>query len=210
MRNILLVISFFCFKNSFGQSVNISSSKNNVIYANVDNPLYITAGNYTSEEIIVQVNKGTLSKGYGGIYNFQCVETGGIIFSVYFKTDSKLLGTYNFRSKAIPLPSVTIFPSDNGDVKLSTLQSLKAIGLSLENFDFDVRYSLDSFSVTKVTKTNGMGKELVNRTSFLSKEILNELISLKPGDVFLVSKAFTTNLNGLPVLLKPAVFTVIE
>ncbi len=210
MRNILFVISFFCFKICFGQSVNISSVKNNVLYPNVDNPLYITAGNYTSDEIIVKVNKGTLSKGYGGIYNFKCIETGGIIFSVYSKADSKLLGTYNFRSKAIPLPSVTIFPSDNGDVKLSTVQSLNIIGLSLENFDFDVRYTLDSFTVTKVTKANGMGKELVNRTSLLSKEILDELISLKPGDVFLVSKAFTTDLNGKPVLLKPSVFTVKE
>ena len=211
MTKIFLTVIFsFILTNIFCQNVNISGIKSNVIYCNVDNPLYITAGNYTSNEILVEVNKGILSKGYGGIYTFRCSEFGEVLFSVFSKIEKKLIGTFNFRTKSIPVPKVTIFPSENGNVKIATLQSLEVIGLTLSDFDFDVRYQLDSFCIIIISKEKGRTKEYLNNTNFLSAEILHELKLLKPQDLILITKAYTTGLDQNSKLLDSAIFTVIE
>ena len=211
MFKIFLTLIFsFILTKPFCQNVNISGIKNNVIYCNVDNPLYITAGNYDSDEIIVDTNKGILSKGYSGIYTFRCSEFGQVLFSVFSKKDKKLIGTFSFRAKSIPDPKVTIFPSENGNVKITTLQSLNVIGLILSDFDFDVRYQLDSFCVKMIYQKKRKTKEFLNKTNILSIKILNELKFLQPNDLILITKAYATGPDQKSKLLDSAFFTVIE
>ena len=96
-----------CFSMLFcqGQLFSVSSDKNNVLYAGVENPLTITVQNILPKNVLVKTDNGTLS-GANGHYVFY-TDTGDAANLTLYKRSSSgnvKIGVSSFRVRQLPDP----------------------------------------------------------------------------------------------------------
>src|SRR4030095_14673232 len=105
MNKLLTFPLCFCILFCQGQLFSVSSDKNNVLYAGVENPLTITVQNILPKDILVKTDNGTLS-GANGHYVFY-TDTGDVANLTLYKKSSNgnvKIGVSSFRVRQLPDP----------------------------------------------------------------------------------------------------------
>lgn len=132
----------------------VSPDKMNVFYIGVDNPVSITAAGVAPENLSPSMSGGTLS-GSRGKYNVRV--SGGteatINVGAKFGGKTTSMGSFKFRVKRIPDP-IGNFGGKEGDdlIPKNLLTSVQGVTAVLKNFDFDVKFVVQSFDVTMTSK----------------------------------------------------------
>jgi len=133
----------------------ISLDKMNVFYIGVDNPITFSASGVPSSAITFKADNCTLNKAEGVNKYMVRVEPGTAGKKAVIKLSGKLsdgstkdLGTYEYRIKNIPDPYPVIANKRGGNIAGSELRVQEAIFAKLDNFDFDVKFTVTSFDVT--------------------------------------------------------------
>ena len=136
-------------------SVTISPTKMMVMYQELQNPISVAAPGYTSNEIIVNVEGGTVTKDNSGAGNyFVTVDKNArkVLVKTSAKTsDGKIvdLGTQEFRVKPVPDPIVRIGDVTGGKVDKEVLLGYGRVMAVMKDFDFEgFNYTVDSYTVS--------------------------------------------------------------
>ncbi len=145
----LLLISILYSPNKI---IAVSPSKMNVIYVGVDNPIDAAVFGEQEKDITVTVSEGTIKKTAPGKYIVNVTVTGSV--SVILKKGGKEIGRRAFKCKRLPDPiarigNLTIKPG--GSILKSAVLSQQTIGAYM-NFEFSVKYTVVSFSVSTIIK----------------------------------------------------------
>ncbi len=133
-------------------SVSVSPDKMNVFYIGVDNPVTITAAGTPADQINASIGGGgTIRKVSGSSFVVRVKQAGKTTVSV--TANGRTLGTKEFRVKTVPNPVTTIGAPGapyykGGPIPKSTLLALSGPSATMENFDFDLSFSINSFVVT--------------------------------------------------------------
>jgi len=136
-------------------SVTISPTKMMVMYQELQNPISVAAPGYTGNDIIVNVEGGTLTKDNSGAGNY-FVEVSKnarkVLVNISAKSvDGKLisLGTQEFRVKPVPDPVVRIGDVTGGKVEKEVLLVADKIIAVMKDFDFEgFNYTVESYTVS--------------------------------------------------------------
>ena len=134
-------------------SIAVSPTKMNVFYIGVDNPVDITASGVAADKVQVSISKGSISRSGSG-YVVRVKEIGEVSIGVSAQVDgsTKNLGSKKFRVKKVPDP-IAVVGTDpvnkkGGIIGKSILQQQPGVKAALENFDFDMKFTITGFTVS--------------------------------------------------------------
>ena len=189
MKKIFLLLQiFFCFYSfSIGQRISIANEKENVVYIGIDNPITIAVENFSGKSIIAKTNNGELL-GREWRYTFRPKEIGraDIILYKKIKGEFKEIGRRSFRAKRLWDP---VFKIGSGKDLISKkeLLSQQFVRADFEGSDFDLRFTVISFTACIFFNDSCKYVEINNYTNELNEEIRTNFSNFKQGD-FLIFK----------------------
>jgi hypothetical protein len=202
------------------QKFAVAADKNNILYIGIDNPLSIAVEGITCNEIFIKTYNGTISKYENCTYTFRGNKTGRADIILYKKINNKLkeIGRSVFRLKNIPAPSFYIaqygksflyndFNSKNKASKV-VLAAQQYVRADLENFDFDIKFLIDSFTVKILSSDSSSVKTFLNAGNKIKQEVTEAFHNLKNDDIVLFTKIHAKYPDGLDVELTPLVLTI--
>lgn len=143
------------------RSASVSADKMNVLYVGVDNPLSITAAGISSNELQVSASGAgiNITKTGTGKYNATVSQQGEAKITL---SGGGLASTsYDFRTKIIPDPIPTLSGKHGGNMGNGEFKAQRALIPQLENFDFDARCEILSYTLFRIPKP-GTGDPIAN------------------------------------------------
>ena len=131
-------------------SLVVSPTKMNVFYAGVPNPVRISVPGVLEKDLIVDVSNAKKRKVAGGYEVFPTVVGKNSVVSVSANILGRTtrIGSVSFRVKRIPDPVAKVANKTTGSVSKGLLQIQKKVYATLENFDFQMKFDVISFTVS--------------------------------------------------------------
>ncbi len=183
MKNFIYILLIIISFSSFGQRFTISSTRQNLLYKGLDNPIEIVVEDTKCNNISVSTNNGKIEKYNDCSYIYIADTLGKTNISVYkkYKKDSTLVGTNHFRVKEIPNPTPRLADKRNGEIEKNLLLAFKSISATLDGFDIDISIQIKSYSVFIVWSNDSITYKKINGSKF-TDDLKNEFKKLSSGD----------------------------
>ncbi len=160
--------------------VTVSPTKMNVFYIGVANPVSIAASGVAEDKLRVSMTNGTIVKESGG-YTVRVKTPGEAVISVAAEIDgaTKSMGSAKFRVKRVPDPVAKIGGQNGGVIAGNALVAIGKVSAVMENFDFDLRFEVESFTVS--TTVGGFEQEEKGRGGNFNPKQIQLIRGVKPG-----------------------------
>lgn len=141
-------------------STTIAATKMNVFYIGVPNPVSISAPGVAKDKVKASISNGSISRASDGNWTVNVRRPGTAVVSVSADVDgeSKRMGQMEFRVKQIPDPIAEVGGKQSGVINKAQLLVTSGIIAKMENFDFEVRVLVSSFTFG-YTQANGLLSE---------------------------------------------------
>jgi gliding motility-associated protein GldM len=203
----------FSSKYSVGlPNVVVSPTAMNVLYQGIQNPIDISVPGVGSDKITVRMTNGDIKKGKYRNYRGEWVaqprtvgEPAQIIVSANINDKIQSFPPVEFRVRRLPDPVAKFANMTEGNVLRSVAAAQQVVTAVLENFEFDLTYTVTGFTVS----VNDRGFEIAadannNRLTDKQKGLIG---NLRSGQKLIIEKITavgpdgrTRNLN--PIILK--------
>lgn len=172
----------------------VSPTKMNVMYIGVENPLDISVSGFTDDKVSATISQGSLSKSGTG-WVAKVSTAGEATVSVSAKDEegkSKPMGSSKFRVKRVPDPVAKVAGKKEGMIPKNLLAAQTGVVADLENFDFDLKFTIKGFTVSATIKgfeqvkaspsniLTGEQKDLINRVDKGQKVYFDEIKAVGP------------------------------
>lgn len=194
-------------------SATVAPTKMMVMYQELQNPISVSAPGVASDDLIVNVEGGTLTKDQGAGNYFVEVEKGAktVKVNVSIKHDNKQvvqLATQEFRVKPVPNPVVNVGGYIvGGKVDKEELLVAGRVAATMKDFDFEgYNYTVDSYTVSTY-KGNFIDKK--NNGPRFNAEVMELINSARSGqritfqDIMVKSpKGELRNMGSIAVVIK--------
>ncbi|MFM9945010.1 MAG: hypothetical protein ACKVQB_07220 [Bacteroidia bacterium] len=130
MKNLVFILIIFISGNSFSQKTIISTTKTNVFYQWLENPLQISVENHSCEELIAKVDKGILKGSkceYIYVTDSSNITKVKVTIGVRTKKKVKWIDSIDIRVKSLPDPEPLIgsFSIDDTIPKAALLANMR-------------------------------------------------------------------------------------
>jgi len=190
-------------------SATVSPTKMNVFYIGVDNPVSISVPGVPTENVRPSISNGTLSKTGNGEYIVKV--TGGTSSTVNVGAEidgaNRSMGSFEFRVKRVPSPVATIAGKVDGSIGKGSLLGAGAIIPVMENFDFELYYTIVGFDMLIQTQGQDLATAHSNNGSFTGQ--MKQLIQNSArGKRVTFEKIRARGPDGSIRQLSPVVFTI--
>ncbi|MBX7225224.1 MAG: gliding motility protein GldM [Chitinophagales bacterium] len=156
-----------------------SATQMNVIWAEIDNPVSVSAAGVGAGDLDVAISNGTII-GSGGNYIVR-TNTPGETF-VTISTNGKELNRVRFRVKSIPNPLVKVANLNGGRIPLQNLIVQKVMVLDSKDFVMEVNFQVINFVYTRVDKRSGNIIQIACDGAKFNQAILEDLQKVRKGD----------------------------
>lgn len=167
------------------RSITVSADKMNVFYIGVDNPVSISAAGVSSNDLKVGITGGGGSIEKTGSNSFSVKVTQPTLDCKITVSAASmgLSDARTFRVKRIPDPVARLGKESSGAMGNGEFKAQAGVGAFLDNFDFDAKCAIQSFTVTKVPpRQDAIVKN--NDGARFSGDVQNLINSAKPGDTY--------------------------
>ncbi|MBI4944775.1 MAG: gliding motility protein GldM [Bacteroidetes bacterium] len=181
-------ILYFPFKSEFKAArpaIVVSPDKMNVFYIGVDNPVSISVPGIAAEDLQPSISGGGSIGGVRGKYTVKVTGASKEVtvnVSAKTRTGVKSMGSgITFRVKSVPSPVPEFMGKRGSDViQQVALKSASAIMAKLDNFEFDLKFPIVSFSVSM--NVNGVDVEEKTNGGVISEKQKAMLARAKKGN----------------------------
>lgn len=193
-------------------SATISPTKMNVLYIGVDNPISVSVPGANSKDVNVTATGAgiTLKKVKDGEYLATVKSQGKATISVSATMSGKTMnmGTMEFRCKAIPKPTAMVGTYTGGRIPKESLLTQGGLRVSMEGFDFPVKYNVTSFSMS--FNTGGDAQAPIQATgSQFNVEMKAKLSKLRRGNKVYIENIRAKGPDGEKAVSNPQmIFTI--
>ncbi|MFZ5941942.1 MAG: gliding motility protein GldM, partial [Bacteroidota bacterium] len=190
----------------------VSPTKMNVFYRGVENPVSVSASGVPESDIKPRISYGTITKVSAGSY---IVKPGpresASTVSVYadIEGQQKFMGEMNFRVMNLPTPFARVegVKTGTGSLSMGDLSRLNEVTAELDDFLFDVKYTVTEFTVSAALSGGFTRVEKSDSDKFTSgqKEIFR---SLRTGQRVYIESIKAIGPDGVPQDLNPIIIKV--
>lgn len=161
-------------------AVVISPTKMNVFYLGVDNPVSLAAPGISPDVIEPQITNGKIRKMEDGSYIVNPGVAGkpcSITVFANIQGQKRELQTQTFRVKEVPDPVAKVNGLRGGKIKKNALLGAKKVDVELENFDFDMTFTVENFSIYTVVDGYVQEEGRSDKANFseAQKRLMNKL-----------------------------------
>lgn len=216
MKFFVLIISFIgASLFSSAQKIAVSADKYNIMLQELENPITIAAENTSCKDLYVTIDNGTIT-GSNGLYVCKPNKVGRANIVVSVKKNGKLKTTRVFAFRVINLMNDfnTVFkvgPCGHGcSISKRVLAAQEYVRVELEGTDFDVKLTVDSFTVHIISSVSGTTNKIKNIGNQITTSVKEAFASLKDGDMVLFKEIFAVGPDGRSIETKPVVMFVRE
>ena len=137
-------------------NVVVSPTAMNVFYTGVDNPVDVSVPGVSQDRIRVSMTNGRIRKGkhprFRGSYIVRPLRVGtkaNVTVSILdAHGQRRSFRPVTFRVKDVPDPVAKVAGSKGGNIRKSVLQVQRGVIAELEQFDFDIKFTVTSFRVS--------------------------------------------------------------
>lgn len=160
----------------------VNAKKMNVLYIGVDNPIAVSAPGIPREKVKVSISSGML-KGNNGDYSARVSSVGIVKINVMAETTTgknQLISSIDFRVKRIPDPKAKFGGKTGGILPTIAIKSQDKIFATLENFDFDAKFTVKRFSLI-IMKPGDNATVLHTTGNSLSQQMKSAISNISPG-----------------------------
>ncbi len=191
----------------------ISPTKMNVFYRGVDNPVDISVSGVPKENIQANITKGGIRRAPGGGWVVKPVagpEGEIVTVRVYAEIDNtrRFMGNMDFRVKNVPPPVAKVAGRSQGAISLTDLARTEGVDAELEDFDFELNYTITEFTVSAVLAGGFTTREKSenNKYTQAQKDIIRQLSA---GKNFTVTDIKAVGPDGRVVTLNSIVLRIL-
>ena len=129
----------------------------NVFYIGVPNPVEVTASGIPAEKLHVGISQGSITKAANGyVVNVKSPGTVKINVSATVDGQTKTFPAKEFRVKRVPDPKAAVGSDPKtkfgGIIQKAVLAAQPGVKAELENFDFDMKFTVTGFTVSATIK----------------------------------------------------------
>jgi hypothetical protein len=189
MRNLLILMFMSLFlKATYGQTVVVANMNMNVFYIGIDNPISVAASGLAPENAELKGSGGGISivETGAGKYIVKVTTVGESVLQLKDRKTGKVCVEQKFRVLNIPDPIVKV----GGRLTTSRISSgeMKAqLGLTATapNFNLDMKFDIRSYTFAHTSK--GETRTYQGKTARFSKEIMEAVAKVRPGDTYTIS-----------------------
>lgn len=177
-------------------AVVISPTKMNVFYLGVDNPVSLAAPGLPPDLIQPEISNGELIKTAEGYVVRPKVAGKKCEISVYANMNGqrRKLQTQEFRVKEVPDPVAKVAGFREGKIKKNLLLAAGGIDVEMENFDFDMKFTVQGFSM--YTVVDGYAQDQVAKGAAFTTDQLKMIKSLKRNQILVIEQIMVKGPDG--------------
>jgi len=189
-------------------SLSVSATKMNVFYVGVDNPVMISAGGVSPDQINASMTNGTIVRN-GGEWVVRPTAPGKASVSVNAKLGDRMkpMGAVEYRVKNVPSPEAYIANTSSGSVSKDLVIASGAIIPRMPpDFEFNLNFVIVSFKFSgnrkgDVFDLNGTGNSL-------TAQMKDFIRASRRGDKVILEDIFAKGPDGKTRKLNPIVLTL--
>ncbi len=188
----------------------VSPDAMNVLYIGVDNPISISAPGVPAESLHISGSGVNLTAKGDAKYIARVSSPGDVSLQVTATIDGKVqnLGTSTFRVKRIPKPTARVAGKEGGRISAAQLRGQTVVSASLDNFDFDAKFSVTKFNMyISKPRVDPIGPYAASGNDF-SGQMKTALGGLTPGSVVMIYDIVGVGPDGMSQNLNPITFQV--
>jgi hypothetical protein len=193
------------------KSIVVSPTQMNVLYIGVPNPMKISVAGVQSQDVQASfAGDGSLAKNPDGSYIATVKVVGKTKINVSAKVDGKVvpMGTEEFRIKRIPDPIPTVGGTlKGGPTSAAQLKVQGGVVPLLENFDFNARFNVVSYTVG-YNKKGDYFEEKISGPLFNDK-VKAILAGLKPKELLIIDDIKVVGPDGTQRKISQLAFKII-
>jgi len=194
-------------------NVVVSPTAMNVLYQGIQNPLDVSVPGIGSDKLTVRMTNGDIKKGkyknYRGEYVAQPRTVGQnaqIIVSANIDGKVQTFPPVEFRVRRLPDPEARFANLKEGNVLRSVAAAQQVVTAVLENFEFDLTYTVTGFTVS----VNDKGYEITaesnnNRLTDKQKSLIS---NLRAGQKLIIEKIRAVGPDGRTRDLNPIILKI--
>ena len=194
-------------------NVVVSPTAMNVLYQGIQNPLDISVPGVGSDKLTVRMTNGDIKKGkykdYRGEYVAQPRTVGQnaeIIVSANIDGKVQTFPAVEFRVRRLPDPEARFANMKEGNILKSVAAAQQVVTAVLENFEFDLTYTVTGFTVS----VNDKGYEITaesnnNRLTDKQKSLIG---GLRAGQKLIIEKIKAVGPDGKTRDLNPIILKI--
>jgi len=195
-----LIIVTACSDNG-PKVVSIGLTKMNVLYRGVENPAIIAVSGAASKDIKATIDNGVMKQTESS-YSINPTKLGSAIVTV--TVNDKSVGTYEFRVKDLPDPTVRINGQSGG--KIDTASIFKAGKLIAEIYNGEFQFPWTIMEFTMNCNYAGFSYDKISKSDKISPEQISLIKKLKPGMKIYFEDIRVMGPEGTPRTLGPIAF----
>jgi gliding motility-associated protein GldM len=156
----------------------------NVFYKGVDNPVDVSVPGFSADKIRPSISNGSITKASGGGYTVRVSKGTTANISVQAEMpdgSSKRLGPAEFRVKSVPNPTPYFAGKSLGDekVKKAELTAAQGVIAKMEDFEFDLKFTVTRFKLTMII--GGTPIEKISKNNRVTSDMKEMLKKAKRG-----------------------------
>lgn len=179
----------------------------NVLYIGIDNPVDIAVPGVLSKDVSAKlIGEGSIEKVEDSHYNVTVKSVGLCLVAVSVRGQE--ISRTQFRVKMIPAPIATVGGKlKGGRINAQVLAVELGLVAILENFDFDKRFSIKSFSMKYAS--GALLQSFDAQGPYITKDMTNAIKKAKKDDVFTFEEITIIGPDTQPRKIAPITFTII-
>lgn len=190
----------------------VSADKMNVFYVGVDNPVSISAPGVPKEKIRASISgEGSSISGANGVYTVRVSKPGTKVMVTVSgevaKGSVKTLGGMEYRVKRIPDPVAKVAGVSSGSIPASQLKAQRGVFAVLDNFDFDLKFNVKSFSAIIIRARQDLIR-LQSNSAAITPEMLGAMNGLGPKDKVIFDDIIASGPDGTNRKLNSVVISI--
>jgi len=194
-------------------SATISPTKMNVLYLGVPNPIRVSVPGVASENLVVTLSNGRIEKSGDDYLAYPSKldatsKSTSISVSARFGSETRPMGSMDFRVKEVPPPTATIGGKNGGNIKKEELLSENGIFADLKDFDFDLKFKVTQFDIT-LSGAGGYVKTFSSKDNKFTSEQRDQFGKLGQGSIIYIDNIMAKGDDGQPARpLSPISFKI--
>jgi gliding motility-associated protein GldM len=189
-------------------SLSVSATKMNVFYIGVDNPVMISAGGVSPDQINASISNGSIARA-GGEWVVRPATVGKASVSVSAKLGDRMknMGAVEYRVKNVPNPEAFIANTSSGSVSKDLVVASGAIIPRMPaDFEFNLNFVIVSFKFSGNRK--GDVFDLPGNNNTLTPQMKDFIRGSRRGDKVILEDIFAKGPDGKTRKLNSIVLTL--
>jgi len=197
------MLSLSLTSQEIGKDAVVASSKMNVLYRGLDNPIEIAVPGVKSEKVSATITNGSIKKSSEGWVASPGNQSESVITVL---VDNKKVSEKFFRVKSVPIPIAQFAGKYDAEITKDNAVKTETLDVELKDFLWDLKFVVKSFTLSWNKDSYDFSES--SNSNKLTDKMKTALSNSKAGQKFIFEKIKAVGPDGRDKELNPIIITI--